>query len=85
MIKIFFLKYIINEGNNDKNEIEENLKLNPALFILLISKSFFEHKVDKIIEAFHLFFHSISAGSYYQIISYFSHMIIFQKNTILKI
>ena len=68
----FLLKYRINEENNDKNKIEENLKLNPALFILLINKSFFEQKVNEVIEAFHLFFHSIPAGSYYQIISDFS-------------
>ena len=68
----FFLKYRINEGNNDKNEIEENLKLNPALFILLINKSFFEQKVDKVIEAFHLFLYSMPVGYYYQIISDFS-------------
>ena len=68
----FFFSYRIDEGNNEDNEIEENLKLNPSLFILLINKSFLELQTVDSVEAFHLFFHSIPAGSYYQLITDFS-------------
>ena len=66
--KNFLLNYSMNEINNKEKEC---IKLKPGLFIILVDQRFYftNKEIFYLDDALRIFFNSIPAGSYYQLIS----------------